>query len=469
MHIPIPPEELQAALGRTATASAYLEVGRVVKEDTILCTGLQRTGSVLDVGCGSGRMARHFVDYVETPGRYVGTDVNRAMVGWCEEHIAPLNPAFSFLHQDVHNGLYNPAGTVLASEYRFPFEDGSFDAILLASVFTHLLPDDAEHYLEEVARLLGPDGVCFSTWLLLGHDAGVAYTGIKTPEGQVRYGFPRLLEMMERCGLAFSRDPVPKRWADDEHSPFRIQDLVLLRKARPGENPAKRYAVPETPSGETRETRGTVRFFDPVRNALTLLDRDGTRAFRVARDADITVNGLAASTPDFREGQRASVRFASDPSGENVASEVSVSDVPQEATSAGLVEVVDPERGCWSSARAGGSSRSRWTDAPSCGPTENPPSSPGCAWASGSASSTSRGRRRSGLGTPAPGSIPTVVGPVSRPSGGTGRARCPCPSGPSSRRAPGPPQSLLQRIAVWLSHTASAVRNAYSEEQHKRS
>ena len=65
------------------------------------------------------------------------------------------------------SSAYNPAGAEPASAYRFPFPDRTFDFILLASVFTHMLPDEVLQYLREIRRVLKPDGTCVSSFFLL--------------------------------------------------------------------------------------------------------------------------------------------------------------------------------------------------------------------------------------------------------------------------------------------------------------
>src|SRR5262249_61657027 len=65
----------------------------------------------------------------------------------------------------------NPEGSAAASEYRFPFEDQSFDFVVLTSVFTHLLPPDRDNYVSEVARVLRPTGRCFAAFFLLDDEA----------------------------------------------------------------------------------------------------------------------------------------------------------------------------------------------------------------------------------------------------------------------------------------------------------
>jgi SAM-dependent methyltransferase len=128
--------------------------------------GLKPHERVLDVGSGTGRMARPLTKYLEG-GSYDGLDIVAPSVEWCRKTYTPRYPNFHFHHADVHNSVYNPAGACRASEYRFPFADSYFDFIFLTSVFTHMLPDDMENYLSEIARVLKPGGRCFITYFLL--------------------------------------------------------------------------------------------------------------------------------------------------------------------------------------------------------------------------------------------------------------------------------------------------------------
>jgi len=68
---------------------------------------------------------------------------------------------------DVDNPEYNPDGRYKASEYVFEFEDENFDLVFLMSVFTHMLPDDFENYIKEIARMLKPGGrLLFTTFVM---------------------------------------------------------------------------------------------------------------------------------------------------------------------------------------------------------------------------------------------------------------------------------------------------------------
>ena len=125
---------------------------------------------VLDVGCGAGRMAIPLSDYL-TLGRYFGIDIIEPSIEWCHTNITPTYNNFVFQHSNIFNRFYNPNGTILAKDYVFPFEDESFDFIFLTSVFTHMLPEDLEHYLSEISRVLKKGGVCFITYFLLNNES----------------------------------------------------------------------------------------------------------------------------------------------------------------------------------------------------------------------------------------------------------------------------------------------------------
>jgi SAM-dependent methyltransferase len=131
--------------------------------------GLRPDEDVLDVGSGVGRGAIGLTGWLR--GRYEGIDVVRRGIQWCQQAITPRYPNFHFQVADVYNRHYNPVGRFSASEYRFPFEDRSFDLVVLTSVFTHLLPPDRDNYLLEIARVLRPTGRCLATFFLLNDEA----------------------------------------------------------------------------------------------------------------------------------------------------------------------------------------------------------------------------------------------------------------------------------------------------------
>src|SRR5829696_4204738 len=133
-------------------------------------TALRPDQRVLDVGCGCGQMALHLKNYLNENGRYVGVDIHRPSIRWCQQTIARSHNNFHFAHINVRNLAYNPNAAHGAETYQFPFEDRSFDLILLKSVFTHMRPAEVSNYVSEVARLLKKNGRCLATFFLLNDE-----------------------------------------------------------------------------------------------------------------------------------------------------------------------------------------------------------------------------------------------------------------------------------------------------------
>ncbi|MGO9465673.1 MAG: class I SAM-dependent methyltransferase [Isosphaeraceae bacterium] len=147
----------------------YLVLSRFIRENSI----------VLDIGCGCGKMARTLVyhPYIE---QYIGFDVIRENIDWCQRSIVPLSRGrFEFHYFDVFSRAYNPTGTVKGTDVAFPVDDGAVDFAFAGSVFTHLLEEDARRYLREVRRALSPDGI-FLPSIHTSPLPGSAYSGTES-------------------------------------------------------------------------------------------------------------------------------------------------------------------------------------------------------------------------------------------------------------------------------------------------
>jgi ubiquinone/menaquinone biosynthesis C-methylase UbiE len=127
--------------------------------------------AVLDVGSGEGGVAVQLTKYLDRSGRYEGLDIRGHEIERCSRAITPRYPHFRFRVADVHNTLYNPKGRFKASEYRFPYDDASFDFVCLISVFTHMGTDEIDNYLREIARVMRPGGRCLITHFLINPEA----------------------------------------------------------------------------------------------------------------------------------------------------------------------------------------------------------------------------------------------------------------------------------------------------------
>ena len=126
---------LQAAVG-SATPEEYEMVGRLEKL-VLIYAGLRPDDFLLDIGCGSGRLAVHLADWLEGP--YLGTDVVQTL----------LDQAAQACNQPDWRFEKVPGLTV-------PAESNSVDMACAFSVFTHLRHEESYVYMRDIYRVLKP-------------------------------------------------------------------------------------------------------------------------------------------------------------------------------------------------------------------------------------------------------------------------------------------------------------------------
>jgi SAM-dependent methyltransferase len=127
----------------TDDANWFLEAGRRAAESlAALCAKhgmpLEKCGSVLDFGCGCGRVVRHLR---HLPAELHGCDSNPVALEWCADNI--LFGRFAL------NALESP----------LDYDRESFDVAYALSVFTHLPARLQGHWMGELRRVLKPGGL----------------------------------------------------------------------------------------------------------------------------------------------------------------------------------------------------------------------------------------------------------------------------------------------------------------------
>jgi hypothetical protein len=55
-------------------------------------------------------------------------------------------------YYDARGLLYYSKERAAATDYRFPYQNDSFDVVFLMSVFTHMFYNEVEHYISEINR-----------------------------------------------------------------------------------------------------------------------------------------------------------------------------------------------------------------------------------------------------------------------------------------------------------------------------
>jgi SAM-dependent methyltransferase len=124
---------------------------------------LQPNHFVLDIGSGIGHSAIPLTDYLSENGKYEGFDVVKIGVDWCAKNISKRFPNFNFRYVPIFNDLYNNS-EIKAANFEFPYSTNYFDFSFAMSVYTHMLPNEIDHYLEQTFNVLKPNGICLATF-----------------------------------------------------------------------------------------------------------------------------------------------------------------------------------------------------------------------------------------------------------------------------------------------------------------
>ncbi len=159
----IPDSDIRTWVGPFNDKEWYFDLGKEQSEKIIQWLSIKPGHKILDVGCGCGRIAIHFLNYLDKQGKYVGIDNNKELLTYCIENISAAKSNFEFRFLDVYNGAYAQDGKLKSNEAAFPSENESVDIVIMCSLFTHMYLDDIDSYLKEVFRVLKKGGLFLSS------------------------------------------------------------------------------------------------------------------------------------------------------------------------------------------------------------------------------------------------------------------------------------------------------------------
>ena len=198
---------------------------------------LKRFKSILDFGCGYGRVTRYLFELAPDAKIY-GCEVNSNLVEQCKRSL--------------------PAGNFIVNQPTPPldFPDAAFDFIYSWSLFTHLSEPNHIAWLQELACKLKPGGVMLHT--THGYEC-LKRMAVFNPERLIKHEIPCPLEEFVSTSLCYhyafesqfpeygytiiSKDYIMKNWASYsginlvdysegvyEKNPEGCHDFVLLAK-----------------------------------------------------------------------------------------------------------------------------------------------------------------------------------------------------------------------------------------------
>jgi SAM-dependent methyltransferase len=210
--------------------------------------------SILDVGCGCGRIAAALTQYVDRTSNYVGIDIVPGLIDFARTFITPRYPSFKFLLLNESNKTYDwwlrLEGEMGIAKLTEGVPAQSIDLAISISLFTHLDFPSALEMLASIHQVLKSDGRVFLTVFvqdagaLEGIDAGRTAFSFKhrTPSGKlfaessedptlaVAYDDELLNELIGSTGFQLDRR-VRGYWSIGGTGET-FQDVLVLRPAR---------------------------------------------------------------------------------------------------------------------------------------------------------------------------------------------------------------------------------------------
>lgn len=180
--------------------------------------GLKPNSRIVDIGCSWGYLGFVLANFLNSEGAYLGIEVQSEATRWSKERLGWLGENFQFAHLDIHNDYYNPKGGIARGQVHLPIPDGWANVMIAGSVFTHMLEDGVQGYLNEIRRVLARGGVA-----AFSYDDSTYYSptdehyvihDIKMPDKTTYYSRSKIDEMVAKAGLKSAREPVNMRQFD---------------------------------------------------------------------------------------------------------------------------------------------------------------------------------------------------------------------------------------------------------------
>jgi SAM-dependent methyltransferase len=245
---PLPPPHLAARVGSVEGVDPlefYLQEGAAIRAriERFLPSDWTFDGKrVLDFGCGSGRVLRHFLDEAGL-AEFWGCDIDGPSIEWLRANLSPPLRVFQ-------NRTDPPLSLA----------DGCLDLIWATSVFTHI--DRWSAWLLEMHRILAPEGTLIASFL--GEGMWEALVGERYREDEVGMTVRRhwadggagaiVLHsewwLREHWGRAFEVIEVARPARQPDGSPQITHSYITQRK-RPGT--VTKQELEQCDPGEPRE------------------------------------------------------------------------------------------------------------------------------------------------------------------------------------------------------------------------
>lgn len=168
--------------------AAYYDLLAALQFSVLTLLGLREEHSVLDIGCGSLRVGRLLIPFLQKD-KYYGIDPN----GWLIEEGIKQELSNEILKIKKPCFNYNDSLTL-------DVFDTKFDYLLAISIFTHAPEDMIRHCLSEAERVMKDDALFIVTY----KEGESSYKGTTWVDpGTISYTTEKMEEMIYDAGLKY--------------------------------------------------------------------------------------------------------------------------------------------------------------------------------------------------------------------------------------------------------------------------
>jgi SAM-dependent methyltransferase len=198
---------LDEAMALAVGGGDYDRIGIILTEIIKAC-GINGGEHFVDLGCGSGRLAKHLgIAFPQL--NYFGIDVVQELIDYAA---TKTPPHFRFaLHHDAS----------------IPCHDNSIDIVAAFSVFTHLYHEESFTYLKDIRRALRPGGRVVFSIIEFAHHWPIFEALVSS----LQTNRTRELTMfIERQQVAIWADDLKMETVEFNPGPPTAQTIVVLRK-----------------------------------------------------------------------------------------------------------------------------------------------------------------------------------------------------------------------------------------------
>ena len=153
--------------------------------------GLTPEHTILDIGCGGGRLGKELINYLNS-GHYYGFDKQR---DWINQYREAVDKS----------GLYTKKPMIFISDFGFKLDENiKFDYVYAYSVFTHVGPDLVKQCLKNLENHMDKESCFYATIIEGTKEKGFEYNRLHPDRPheflQARYDLEHFKNIVNECG-----------------------------------------------------------------------------------------------------------------------------------------------------------------------------------------------------------------------------------------------------------------------------